>query len=230
MLVLQRHQLVGLNQAGWDDIQARPWDDMARACLAHWAARRLPLVVTQQRAGLQGGVMALGLAAPLQWQRRKFALQVQRGHLRPFRDSRDCRDFPAASAVAGLLPPAIRPGWLGLCEKLACLGSAARVYGSHGWQQLTGLDYLHPESDIDLRLAVSTPAMADAVAAALDGAVFGGPRLDGELVFPDGAAVAWREWLQWRARKVDGILVKRLGGPALERSDGWLALKGCPSC
>ena len=227
MLVLQRHQLVGLSQAGWDDIQARPWDDMARACLALWAARRLPLVVTQQRAGLQGGVMALGLAAPLQWQRRKIALQVPRGHLRLDHNG---RDFPAASAVAGLLLPAIRPGWLALCEKLAHQGSAACVYGSHGWQQLTGLDYLHSASDIDLRLAVSTPAMADAVAAALDGAVFDGPRLDGELVFPDGAAVAWREWLQWRARKAEGILVKRLSGPALERGDGWLALKGCLSC
>lgn len=224
MLVLQRHQLVGLSQAGWDDIQARPWDDMTHSCLAYWAARRLPLVVTRQPTDRPDGVMVLGLAAPIQWQRRKFALQAQRGHLRP------SRDFPAASAVAGLLLQAVRPGWFGLCEKLASLGSAARVYGSHGWQQLTGLDYLHPESDIDLRLAVSTPAMADAVAAALDGATFSGPRLDGELVFPDGTAVAWREWLQWRARKVDCILVKRLVGPALEHGDGWLTLKGCRTC
>jgi phosphoribosyl-dephospho-CoA transferase len=224
MLVLRRHQLVGLSQAGWDDIQARPWDDMARACLAHWAAMCLPLVVTQQRAGLPDGVVVLGLAAPIRWQRRKFVLQVQRRHLR-----HSC-EFPAASAVATLLLPATRHDWLGLCEKLAYLGSTARVYGSHGWQHLTGFDYLHVASDIDLHLAVSGPAMADAIAGVLDSVVFGGPRLDGELVFTDGAAVAWREWLQWRRGNVDCILVKRLSGPALENSDGWLALKTSLSC
>ena len=42
--------------------------------------------------------------------------------------------------------------------------------------------------------------------------------LDGELVFPDGRAVAWREWQPWREQRVDRILVKRLQGVVMERA------------
>jgi phosphoribosyl-dephospho-CoA transferase len=224
MRVLRRHQLAYLTDAAWGALQARPWDEVARACLAHWAANRLPLVVTRQNVDLPDDVMALGLPAPLQWQLRKFALQVPRAQVQYF------GDFPVARDVAGLLPQSTRPDWIGLCATLEHLGCSARVYGSHGWQQLTDLAYLHGASDIDLCLSVSGPAMADAVAAALYNAVFGAPRLDGELVFPDGAAVAWREWLQWRACKVHRILVKRLSGAALETGDDRLHAGVCLPC
>ena len=49
-----------------------------------------------------------------------------------------------------------------------------------------------------------------------------GPRVDGELVFPRGEAVAWREWLQWRRGEVDSVMVKRLHGVALEQGLAWL--------
>ena len=47
------------------------------------------------------------------------------------------------------------------------------------------------------------------------------PRLDGELVFDDGAAVAWREWIEWRAGRARAVLVKRLHGVALQRDAAW---------
>ena len=40
-------------------------------------------------------------------------------------------------------------------------------------------------------------------------------RLDGELVFERGQAVAWREWLAWRAGRVKTVLVKHIGGACL---------------
>jgi phosphoribosyl-dephospho-CoA transferase len=40
-------------------------------------------------------------------------------------------------------------------------------------------------------------------------------RLDGELVFPDGAAVAWREWHACRGGRTRRLLVKRLDGATL---------------
>ena len=46
---------------------------------------------------------------------------------------------------------------------------------------------------------------------------FAEPRLDGELRFPDGAAVAWREWEAWRAGRSRAVLVKRLDGCSLWR-------------
>ena len=48
------------------------------------------------------------------------------------------------------------------------------------------------------------------------GSTWPGPRLDGELLFPDGAAIAWREWVAHRDGRVAQVLVKRLRGVALE--------------
>jgi len=216
MVVLCRHQLVRLNQAGWAAVHANVWDDTARDCLAHWSAQHLPLVVTRQRAGLTDEQIALGLPAPLQWQRRRLALHVALGGVRYF------DEFPGAAAVTSLLPAAARNAWLNLLTALAAVGAAPRVYGSFGWQRITGLPYLHAGSDLDLRVSVSDAAMADAVAAAMHAPAFATPRLDGEIVFPDGSAVAWREWRAWRERRVDRILVKRLRAVAMETDDVWL--------
>jgi hypothetical protein len=46
----------------------------------------------------------------------------------------------------------------------------------------------------------------------LEAAPAGLPRLDGELLWPDGAAVAWREWAAWRAGQVGALLVRRIDG------------------
>jgi len=216
MVALRRHQLVRLNASGWAALRERAWDDTARDCLAHWAAHQLPLVVTQQRGGLTDDQLAVGLPAPPQWQRRRLALQL------PSRGVLYFDDFPVAADVTNLLSPAARAPWRRLVDALDGLGAAPRVYGSFGWQRLTGLAYLHAASDIDLRLSVGDAPMADAVAALLHEVAFTAPRLDGELVFPDGSAVAWREWMAWRAGRVDRILVKRLHGVAMEAGDAWL--------
>jgi phosphoribosyl-dephospho-CoA transferase len=41
------------------------------------------------------------------------------------------------------------------------------------------------------------------------------PRLDGELVFLDGNAYAWREWQAWRSGHQECILSKGIDGPRL---------------
>ncbi|MBC7728920.1 MAG: malonate decarboxylase holo-[acyl-carrier-protein] synthase [Microbacteriaceae bacterium] len=208
--MLRRHQLVRLNEGGWTAVRAGAWDDEARACLSFWAAERQPLVVTQQPARLPEGHVALGLSAPLRWNRRRLAMQVPMSGILFF------DEFPKAAAITALLPPSLRSAWAVLASELT-----ARVYGSYGWQRLTGLDYVHADSDIDLCVSVDDAASADRVVAALSEAAqaaFARPRLDGELVFPDGRAVAWREWLPWREQRVDRILVKRLQGVAMERA------------
>ena len=222
MVALRRHQLVRLSDAGWRALRERPWDDVASACLAHWSAQRLPLVVTRQLPERGDTELALGLPAPWQWQRRRIALQVAT------RDVLYFDDFPTADSIVGLLTTSKRRAWLELVGALVDLGAAPRVYGSFGWQRLTGLHYLHAHSDLDLRLSVDDGAAADAVVAVLQRARITAPRLDGELVFPEGSAVAWREWSAWRAGQVDRILVKRLQGVAMEAGDAWLS--ECQPC
>ena len=107
------------------------------------------------------------------------------------------------------------------------MNANARVYGSHGWQLLSGLDHVRAGSDIDLWLSVSDEAQADAAATCLQSVSDELPRLDGELMFDDGAAVAWREWLAWRAGRVKSLLVKTLVGSTLVRSRDWHGTAVC---
>ena len=215
MHTLRRHQLVGLSAVGWAAVQRHSWDMQAQTCLAFWAGNELPLVVTHQRSGLSTDQIALGLPTPLQWQRRRLALEVPIDSLLFF------GEFPTAAEIGSLLPPTTHSDWRALTGHFDAVGADVRVYGSYGWQCLTGLDYLHPSSDLDLRLLVPNMAAADQVLTALVTAPFTSPRLDGELMFPNGSAVAWREWHAWRCGQTDRLLVKRLRGAALESGQAW---------
>jgi phosphoribosyl-dephospho-CoA transferase len=224
----QRHQLVWLNAEGWQGVLAGPadeppWSDSARDCLQHGAANDWPLVVTRQAAARAGvgeapKTWALGLAAPLRWNRQRLFVHVAAAAVQR------TGAFPLAADITRALPTAAREDWRTLCTALQAAGLAARVYGSYGWQALTGLPCVREAaSDIDLLLPCTTPAQADAAVAVLNQAGATLPHLDGECVFPDGAAVAWREWSAWRAGAVRQVLVKRLHGAALEGVDGWKA-------
>ncbi len=216
---LHRQQLVRLSGDGWAHVLEAPWDDEAHDCLSTWARRGLPLVVTRQPPS-HADMLATGLPAPLRFRRRRLAVAVAP------RDVLLLDEFPAAEAAVTGLPPAAAPAWRALVAALAAHGCAARVYGGFGWQALTQMAYVHAASDLDLLLPVESTAQADAVARLLakaEGATDGdprlawnGPRLDGELLFADGAAIAWREWLAYRERRVAQVLVKRLHGVALE--------------
>ncbi len=222
MAPLHRHQLALLTGAGWQQVLAGAWDAQAHACLAHWARQRLPLVVTRQRPQALGRAdagISLGLPAPGCWGWRRIALAVPRAGLSHF-DA-----FPPAAQLAPLLARPQRRAWRALCAALAACGARARVYGSHGWQLLTGLDHLRPGSDIDLCIAVDDPVQADAVATLLQSWSGDALQLDGELVFDGDSAVAWREWLAWRARRTPTLLVKRLDGVALADAPFWRTLE-----
>ncbi|MBI5716654.1 MAG: malonate decarboxylase holo-[acyl-carrier-protein] synthase [Burkholderiales bacterium] len=225
MTPLRRHQIARLSSAAWHEILGQPWDAQARGCLRHWAERRLPLVVTRQdEASRRAGRVALGLAAPLAWGRRRIALHAAHAAIACF------DEFPAVSGGASdhacdhaskllrQLPDHARAAFSALLARLDAQHVQARVYGSHGWQLLTGERYVHAASDIDLWVAVDDTAAADAAAQGLAADVIARPRLDGELVFPDGSAVAWREWAAWHNGRARSLLVKRLYSVAIESS------------
>lgn len=195
--------------------------ESARPCLAHWASHDLPLVVTRQpESAADGEAIHLGLPAPTCWQRQRLSLGVARSAVRAV------GELPAAIDITGQLPEAAQAPWRRLCDQLGALGLHAQVYGSHGWQQLTGLAYLRAQSDLDLFVPVPDAHAADAAAKLLAEAGIDAPRLDGELGFVDGSAVAWREWRDWRVGRVAQILVKRLQGVALQAGTDWLPRTG----
>ena len=225
MHAYRRHQLVRLTEAGWRGVlHSAPeaparWDAQALDCLRYWAEHHLPLVVARQGDGWPHmqppDSLALGLPAPARWGRRRLSLRVPRTAVHYF------DEFPAAECIGALLPWPVRAAWRALCAEFERLGVTARVCGSYGWQQLTGLTCVHPASDIDLLLTPGHARSADTLSALLQRAPFERPRLDGEFAFHDGAAVAWREWAAWRSGRVARILVKRLDGASLEDATTW---------
>lgn len=80
-------------------------------------------------------------------------------------------------------------------EMLHNLNISARFYGSCAWQVLCKQIYIHESSDVDILLSVESeqqlvklPELLQFFEKIIN------RRIDGEIVFPDNSAVAWREW------------------------------------
>jgi phosphoribosyl-dephospho-CoA transferase len=203
MAALRRHQLAWLSATGWERVLRMRFDEAVAPVLQAWAARRLPLVVARQHRTAEGCV-TLGWPAPRAAGRQRVALEVPLACVSWF------DEFPYASEALAMLPRGARRAVQSLLADLRGQGARPRVYGSYGWQLLSGLAYVHDASDLDWWIAVRNREHADEVAASLEGFGWKGLRLDGELMFGDGTAVSWREYAAWRAGRTRGLLVKRL--------------------
>lgn len=198
---LTRNQLVWLNKRAWAQIEDRLWDAEAQTILAYWRTQRLPLVVCRQRVETLADQVCLGLPAPQQWSRRRLALSVNLSAII------GCGVFPSLLQVAQANH--WRQGVLELSEELVAQGVQAQVYGSHGWQLLTGLPYLHSASDLDLSLNVIDFEDASQVTQLLEATPLP-MRIDGEIVFSGGQAIAWRELHKLLAGQTTQVMVKDL--------------------
>jgi phosphoribosyl-dephospho-CoA transferase len=203
MRVPHRNQLVWLTEAAWLRVLARTWDAQAQAILAHWHTQCLPLVVARKRTPEGTSSISLGLPAPLQWERRKLALEVA------LADIARIGEFPLLSP--GLLGPADAAPLQNFLQQLGVLQVQARVFGSYGWQQISGMPCVRDSSDLDLLIAVPDGDIAGQVVWLLRG-LYLSCGVDGELLFADGQAVAWREFAQLIGGRVDQVLVKHRCG------------------
>lgn len=210
MDTLERNQLVWLDDSGWQQIQAESLqsDAQVQDILAHWRSLQWPLVVTRRRCDCSTDQVCLGLPAPQRWDKRKLAMQVRRSAVSLIQPMPDLREINRNQAwqTAGNR----------LADRLEQAGVRSGVYGSYAWQHITGLSYLHVGSDLDLSLNVRHLAQAALVVALLTQACTQElPRLDGEIVFAGGKAVAWRELQQLLSGQVKHVLIKDIHRVAL---------------
>lgn len=213
-----RHDLVWLSGQGWRELLARAMPGHAPA-IAAWRQADWPLVVRRAEADQAPGQVALGLALPPRpedGRKVRIACCVAVEHIRR-------REAPLSLAQAAAALARWNAALAALAAEAAERDIALRVYGSVALQVLTGQAYLGPGSDIDLLAQPRDAAELDAALALLRAHAAGLP-LDGEIVFPGGRAVAWREWAAARAGAAGSrVLVKEMTRVALVATDALLA-------
>lgn len=198
---MRRHDLVYLDRDAAFETPCATAGDSFWLAARDWIAAGRPLVAARQPVG--DGPLLLGLSLPLKQQRKRLTIHVDRravaGIDAPLAIARCCSRLPVAEAEV------LRR----LAERAVVCSARLGVFGSLAWEALSGEDYRHADSDIDLICDVATLTQLDAMLAALQLAA--GElrcRLDGELRFPDGDAVAWQEFAAYRENPAALVLVK----------------------
>lgn len=197
----RRHDLLWLTGAGWQ--AALDCHPEHQPVLAYWRSEAWPLVVRRQDADTDPArEICAGLSLPpdAQGRKRRIGWRVPLSHVQ-----RSCAPLTLKAARAAL-PAHWRPGYTVL-QDLA-VGLDLRVYGSLAWQALTSLPCVTPASDIDILFRPVSRHQLQAGLALLSGPEHGLP-LDGEIMFPNGDAVPWKEW-QGAAAANAGVLVKSI--------------------
>lgn len=183
----RRHQLVRVHPAAWRSLlRARP-DLSGEPLLDMWAVRDWPLVA-RRRGPLDGDGVLLGLPLPPCAGKRRIALEMRAC------DIASVSSLPTVSEVLRVAPDPWQPTLRELAALALAYGIRAGIFGSLGWQWLTGLPYLGPQSDLDFAWTLPHPAKLDMFLTQLTDIDARAPmRLDGELLDAAGAGANWRE-------------------------------------
>ncbi|CAN7276240.1 malonate decarboxylase holo-[acyl-carrier-protein] synthase [Pseudoduganella sp. LjRoot289] len=210
----KRHDLVWLTRDGWQAaLGAHPEHE---SVLNFWRSEEWPTVVRRGDTDSDPAhEVCVGIALPpdAEGVKRRIALRVPLEHVEK------CSAPLTLKAARAALPEHWRRGYTRLQE--LSTGLDLRVYGSLAWQAVTGLPAITATSDIDILFRPVSSQQLHAGLALLDEARHGLP-LDGEVMFPSGQAVSWKEWLSAGAAGAR-VLVKDMEGVRLAATDKLLA-------
>lgn len=189
-----RHSLVWLTDAGWQAAALSAATEAEYTVIGQWRAHDWPAIVRRTEPGTPHGQHCLGIAAPpCQQSGRKVrvALRIAGAQIARVADS-----LPLSAAIDHA-PAPWRADLAALAHAASASGLPLQVYGSLAMQAITGQAYLTAGSDIDLLAALRDD---DSLRLTLDLLThYATPLpLDGELLFPSGHAVSWKEWVRAR--------------------------------
>jgi phosphoribosyl-dephospho-CoA transferase len=213
----KRHSLVWLSERGWQDA-ALTLPDAHRHHVLCWQAHDWPAIVRRQDADCPADAICLGVALPpdAEGNKLRLPLRVAKEHVRRVQDP---------LAILNVIPH-VTASWRDALQQLdndvVAKGLSVSVYGSLALQALTGQVYLRPSSDIDL---LFRPLSGRQLTEGIDLLQRHAQTLplDGEIVFPDDAAVSWKEWTQACHHPDNRVLLKRSRDVALLRVGDLLA-------
>lgn len=204
-----RHSLVWLNDAGWRQALAdAPVPE--RDAIERWRNNDWPAIARRREPGAPADAAYLGIAAPPVAERgiergvkRRIALCIASTGVRSA-----APPLPLATIIEAM-PSGWRAALRALDQESAAHGIGLRVYGSAAMQCATKLAYLTARSDIDLLFYPRTAMELETGLDLLAGYANHLP-LDGEIVFPDQQAVAWKEWhAALRSARSTRVMVKQ---------------------
>lgn len=208
-----RHDLIWLTTDGWAQaLTSAGLDGIALARAVDWRDRGLPGVVRRREPDLPLDAVCVGLPFPpdpVDGHKLRVALTVDAGGIARARAPLALNEVEA--------PVAWRDAFAALSASMRSAGIDCRVFGSLAMQTLTGNAYVRAGSDIDVLLRPATMGQLDAGLALLVRHA-GMLPLDGEVVFPSGHAVAWKEWAM-AGGDADRVLTKHVDAVALMRRD-----------
>jgi phosphoribosyl-dephospho-CoA transferase len=183
-----RHELLRVAPRYWARTLATRPELAAVPLLASWADQGWPVVVRRRLVGEPTEMVPIGVPLPPSAGKQRIALTIEE------------------EAVLERSPPpslwtirhAVDHNWTPTIRALVMLGARNAVtpaaFGSSLWQHRTGLRYLSPQSDLDVLWRAHEGYDISHLLAGIAAVERAAPmHIDGEIVFPNGAAVNWRE-------------------------------------
>jgi phosphoribosyl-dephospho-CoA transferase len=186
-------------------VVAQVSDPEMQELVATWLEADRPLVVARQPCEIaQSHTILVGLALPPTQGKRRIALSVA---------AHDIARYTPPLLLADAIdhaPAAWQPALAELHDAAITIDLELRVFGSLAWQALSGLQYLTPQSDIDLLWhPQSHTQLQQGIALLARWEQASGLRADGEVLFGGSSAVSWREWATLKSDDAQRVLVKR---------------------
>ena len=197
----RRHDLLHAAPDAWASVLAvcPPLADLP--LLGEWADRGWPVIVRRRGEADNRHLVPVGVPLPPAAGKHRVALLFPPEGVQQ-RSRPSLLDATARAAA---------PNWRSTIDALVALGARSGVepaaFGSLLWQHLTGLAYLTPHSDLDVLWPIPANFDVHSLICGIAQVQRDAPlRIDGEIIFPDGSAVNWREL--WGAHQAaDGATV-----------------------
>lgn len=206
-----RHARVWLDGTLWRASLIGELDLVRLHALAAWIGAGRAVVVRRRDPGFDAAC-CLGVAFPVSAERLRIGFAVDPLAIVRVEPPLELHD------VLGHAPMAWRPALQDLLDRAKQSGTTFHVYGSLAWQAISGERCVRPRSDLDLLWSANTLDEVDRVLRLLtEWESVSDLRADGELLLPDGGAIAWREL----KRSPNRVLVKHQDRVSLQPAAYW---------
>lgn len=194
----QRHDLVWLSPEAWASVFSQQmalvpneFTGVTLQALHRWQQEEWPAVVRRRDTDAKEDEVCVGFAlAPETGPNPRKPRISARIHVQHILEHQP-------SLALSTVMPFVAARWQQELKSFNNQGSAAgirwRVYGSLVFEFLTGQQYVNEQSDIDILFRPSSQEHLVQGLALLRQFQTQLP-LDGEIIFPSGQAVAWKEW------------------------------------